>query len=223
MVRTIFLLGSNDTFPSAIGDFIEASGGCSAGLVFLLPGGELNGKLVPDYEKSLKKHDIKGWRFYPSTDTDATDSAGPIRSASGIVLGGGSSIYYYRRYVSGQLKDNITEAYESGVPIMACCGSVMIVGDTYPLYQKGEGPIECRPALGLLSDYIFGIHFDKSRSLGHLLDNMAKTGISRGLGLGVKSWVIFKDGEMIKTVGDIYKIRMLEAKSLDYSIEELHA
>jgi cyanophycinase-like exopeptidase len=188
-------------------------------LIILLPGGDMSAKLIPDYEQSLKKHGIKNRRYYPSTDAEVDDPKVLFRNTSGIIFGGGSSICYYRRYAAGAMKRLISTAYEKGVPVMACCGSVMMVGDIYPIYQEGQGEaIECRPALGLVSGCVFGVHFDKDKSVGHLIDNMRRAGIAEGLGLGVRSWAVLKDGKMVKTVGDIHKVKMTDSRLGEYEV-----
>jgi len=221
--RTLFLLGSNDTFPLAIGDFIQACGGDSARLAFLLPGGELNDKLIPGYEAGLKNASSVKRAYYPTELADDSDPGKLLGWASGLVLGGGSSAQYFKRYATDPFKGLIIGAYQRGVPVMACCGSALIVGDAYPLYQEFEGgPLECRPSLGLLPGHILGVHFEKGKSLDHLVDNMARAGSSRGLGIGVNSWVVFSDGVLTGMSGDICMVTMTNPKKHACTIEEIH-
>ncbi len=222
----LFLLGGSAAFEVVAEEFVPAAGGRDAMIALLLQGGAGWKKYVPEYIQPWTQRGVS--RHYPiapdengAWDLDAVLAS--LREATGIFIGGGHTPTYHQLYATEPIRNIIRERYHQGIPVAGVSAGALIAPENCVLTsdETGDAALKVVAGLGLVNDFIVGVHFTEQNGLPSVLDAMAQTQTRVGWGIDEPACAMFEDGQFKKTLGQsVYEIVMSDFETKAYRMKE---
>ena len=228
MPRTLlFLLGGSQAYEVYADYFVAASGGDDARIVALMHNRAEWERHRSEIIWPWKQRGVRHYKpIFPKArgvlDVEKTSSM--LQEATGIFIGGGHTPSYQRLFATGTIRDIIRERYLSGVPVAGISAGALICMEICQLTpdETRKDSIEIVPGLGLAGGFVVGVHFSGAGSLSEVLDAMAATRTTIGVGIDDSACVVCKSGKAAEALGrDVYKIKMTNFDKCSYRMAKM--
>jgi cyanophycinase len=223
--KLAFLIGGSDAYEVMTDAFLAAAGGELAHIALLLQqGGERLPRILQHYSEPWSRRGFSRYQpVFPEPDgrLDLARTREILQAATGIFVGGGSTPTYHRLYASGPVGNLIRERYEAGLPFAGVSAGAMVAME-HCVFEAVETPdhtLQVVPGLGLVKDYVIGVHYTEQMALPELLEAMSKGRTRKGLGIDDAACAVFENGRFVGILGhSAYEIEMWDFEQRFYSI-----
>ena len=207
-------------------EFVPAAGGGDCSIALLLMGGEGWAGHVPEYvepwtRRGAARHDI----IVPGDggDLDLAAASARLRGATGIFIGGGHTPTYHRLYATEPIRSVIRERHQQGVPVAGLSAGALLAPEMCVMDPEEIGGTSPRiePGLGLVDNLIVDVHFTERERLPRLLEAMARTRTTLGLGIDGSACAVLVNGRSKRVLGGpVSQVTMTDFETRSYRITE---
>ena len=231
--RLLFLLGGSDDgiLDVVAEEFVPAAGGSDAAIALLMIGGEGWESYVQRYVEPWKTRGVTRWYVVvPGEDgcLDLPTIKAQLFAASGIFIAGGHTPTYHRLYGTEPVRSLIRERYREGIPVAGLSAGALISPEVClfrPSPKNPDQPFRIVEGLGLASNLVVEVHFTEGPgTLSTLLEGMAQTRTSRGLGIGPAACAVLENDRLVRVLGQgVYEVVMTDFETRRHTITEVYA
>jgi cyanophycinase len=199
----LFLVGGGST-PAAVRErFIAECGGPDAKIIVLpLASAEPDGaSSVRALEQSGARNVVLFNKANP-TDADREELKRHLEDVRGIWMPGGVQSRIVERLGKAWLDENFKPLLARGVHFFGTSAGAMVCSDPM-ITGPGSEPDTARTGPGLgLTTWVIDSHFRERNREGRLRHALKTTGMTRGIGINEREWVVIENDKIIEIHGD---------------------
>ncbi len=209
-------------------EFVEAAGPKPV-LALLLQGGPKWESYLPQYVQPWVRRGIQRYHVIVPNEEgtlDSEEAMAKLREATGIFIGGGNTGIYQALYATEPISTILRERYRQGIPVAGLsAGAILASNVSWLLPEESEsGSIEVIKGLGLIEEWVIGVHFSEWNVLSQVLEVMSKARVQRGLGIDEEACVVLEDECITRVIGgSVYRIAMTNFETQAYTMEKVSA
>lgn len=204
--RLAFLLDGIQACEIMADEFLAAAGGQDARIALLLQGGERTRQYLPTYTEPWERRGVHKVDLVvpgPDGNLDFHQTTTILQTASGICIGGGQTPTYHHLYASEPISSLIRERHSQGAPFAGLSAGALLAMEIcyFPAEEVADQTLHIVSGLNLVKNLVIGVHFPKLAASPELVEVMAHTKTSHGLGTGDSACAVFDRGSFSGILG----------------------